>query len=199
MQNGNGGAYCLTTFLVPDDLCTIPAADFAHDILATTLQDSPLNLLCPKFNCSSAKTDSTIIEAEISSKIFCLATPSPLDHLFNQLCPGYSEEPHTTLNHIWQTYEDASGNAIFWSVYDITLRFLPSPTLLWIRKFYQSASARPSWMALTVASMPVSALTSPTTASHKNVPTLTSAVSFKKCSSLLYAPKQSIKYQGHFQ
>jgi hypothetical protein len=46
-------------------------------------------------------------------KIICLATPSILDHLFNQLCPGYSKEPHAALNHIWQTYNDATGNTIF--------------------------------------------------------------------------------------
>jgi hypothetical protein len=38
-----------------------------------------------------------------------LATPSVLDHLFNQLCPGYSKEPHTALNHIRQTYDDTNS------------------------------------------------------------------------------------------
>ncbi len=76
MQNGNRGAYCLTTVLGPDDLRAIPTADVAPDILFTTLQDGPLNLLCPKFNLSSANADSTATEAEISSKIIRLATPS---------------------------------------------------------------------------------------------------------------------------
>ena len=39
--------------------------------------------------------------------------PFILDHLFNQLCPGYSKEPHAALNHIRQTYNDATGNTIF--------------------------------------------------------------------------------------
>ncbi len=91
----------------------MPADTFSRDILGITLQDGPLDLLCPDFNLTSAKTDSVTIEAEISSKIIKLATTSVLDHLFNQLCPGYSKEPHAALDHIWQTYEDASGNTIF--------------------------------------------------------------------------------------
>jgi hypothetical protein len=118
IQNGNRGAYCLTTFLGPDGLHTIPNADFACDILATTLQDSPLDLLRPKFNLSSAKVYSTAIKAEISSKIISLVTPFVLGHLFNQFCTSYSKEPHTALNHIRQKYEDASGNTIFLSVYN---------------------------------------------------------------------------------
>ncbi len=62
--------------------------------------------------------DSTIIEEEINSKIIRLATPSVLDTLFNQLCPGYSKEPHAALDHVRQTYDDATGNTIFLSVYD---------------------------------------------------------------------------------
>jgi hypothetical protein len=147
MQNGNRGAYCLTTFLGPDNLCTIPAADFAHDILATTLQDVPLDLLCPEINLSYSKMDSTTIEVEISSR---LPTPSILNHLFNQLCPGYSEEPHTTLNHIWLMYEDTSGNTIFLSVYNYYAQILAASCPFMDQEIYQSASARPSWMALTL-------------------------------------------------
>jgi hypothetical protein len=36
LQNDCGIAYCLTTFLGPEDLRTIPPADFAHDILTRT-------------------------------------------------------------------------------------------------------------------------------------------------------------------
>ena len=113
MINSNGGAYRLTAFLDPDDICLIPAAEFSRDILTVTLQDGPIDLLRPDFNLTSAKTDSTPIAAEISSKIIRLATPSILDHLFNQLCPGYSKEPNAALDHIRQTYYDATGNTIF--------------------------------------------------------------------------------------
>ncbi len=103
---------------------SIPAAEFAQDVLAHTLQDGPIDLLCPDFNLTSAKMDSTNIKAEISSKIIRLATPSVLDSLFNQLCPGYSKEPHTALNHVRQIYNDANGNKVFSSVYNYYTQIL---------------------------------------------------------------------------
>jgi hypothetical protein len=118
LQNGNNQGYCLTTFLGADNIRTIAAADFARNILGTTLQDGPINLLCPDFNFTSAKMDSSAIKAAINSKIIRLATPSALDSLFNQLCPGYSKEPHAALDHIRQTYEDTKDNTIFSSVYN---------------------------------------------------------------------------------
>jgi hypothetical protein len=118
MTNENGGAYRLTAFLGPDNIRLIPAAEFSCDILTVTLQDGPINLLHPDFNLTSVKTDSTTIAAKISSKIIRLAIPSILDHLFNQLCPGYSKEHHAALDHIRQTYNDATGNTIFSSVYE---------------------------------------------------------------------------------
>ncbi len=124
MLNGVGGPYRLTTFLGPDDIRQMPTAEFSRDILGVTLQDGPLDLLRPDFNLTSAKTDSTTIAAKISLKIIRLATPSILDHLFNQLCPGYSKEPHTALNHIRQTYDDSTGNTNFSSVFDYYTQIL---------------------------------------------------------------------------
>ena len=49
MINSSGVAYHLTTFLGPDNICLIPAAEFSRDILAGTLQDGPIDLLCPDF------------------------------------------------------------------------------------------------------------------------------------------------------
>jgi hypothetical protein len=92
MTNGHGSLYRLTTYLGPDDICTMPPDVFLRDILDITLQDGPINLLCPEFNLTAAKTDSTIIEAKINMKIIRLAPPSVIDHLFNQLCPGYSKD-----------------------------------------------------------------------------------------------------------
>jgi hypothetical protein len=47
MTNGNGASYLLTTYLGPNDICTIPTDIFLHNILGVTLQDDPINLLCP--------------------------------------------------------------------------------------------------------------------------------------------------------
>jgi hypothetical protein len=118
MLNGNAQNYRLTSWLGASNLRTISAIKFAQNVLAHTLQDGPINLLCPDFNLTSAKTDSTNIEAEISSKIIRLGTPSVLDSLFTQLCPGYSKEPHAALDHVRQTYNDANGNKVFSSVYN---------------------------------------------------------------------------------
>jgi hypothetical protein len=124
LQNDRGMAYCLTTFLGPNDLCFISPVDFASNIFAMTLQDGLINLLPPEFNLTSAKMDSTAINAKINSKIISVATKLVLDHLFNQLCPGYSKEPHAALDHIRQTYIDANGNSIFSSVYDYYTQIL---------------------------------------------------------------------------
>ena len=110
--------YRLTTFLGQANIRLMSPQKFSHNILGITLQDGPIDLFCPDFNLTSAKTNSTTIEAEISMKIIKLVTPSIPDHLFNQLCPGYSKEPHAALDHIWQTYEYTSGNTIFMSASD---------------------------------------------------------------------------------
>ncbi len=116
LVDGHQQQYHLTTFLGLDNISLMPPQELSHNILGVTLQDGPIDLLRPNFNLMSAKMNSTTIKAEISSKIIKLATPSILDHLLNQLCPGNSKEPHAALNHIWQTYEDTSCNMIFSSV-----------------------------------------------------------------------------------
>ena len=74
LLNGNNQNYRLTSWLGDSDLRAISAADFNRDVLAHTLQDGPIDLLRPDFNLTSAKTNSTDIEAEISSKIIRLGT-----------------------------------------------------------------------------------------------------------------------------
>jgi hypothetical protein len=118
LTNGNNQAYRLTTYLGPGDVRAIAAANFEHDILAHTLQDGPVDLLLPKFNLTAARLDRTTLVSEIHNKIIMLATPLVLDCLFNQLCPGYSKEPHAPLDHIRQTYKDAEGKVIFQPVFD---------------------------------------------------------------------------------
>jgi hypothetical protein len=129
MHNGNYQNYRLTSWLGNADLRATSPTNFTCDVLAHTLQDGPIDLLCPDFNLTSAKTDSTNIEAEISSKIIRLATPSVLDSHFNQLCPGYSKEPHVALDHVWQTYDDSNGNKVFSSVYDYYTQILAASRL----------------------------------------------------------------------
>ncbi len=123
-MNSNNQPYCLTSWLGNADLRAMSATNFTPNVFSHTLQDGPINLLFPDFNLTSAKTDSTAIKAEISSKIIRLATPLVLDSLFNQLCPGYSKEPHAALDHVCQTYDDANGNTVFSSVYEYYTQIL---------------------------------------------------------------------------
>jgi hypothetical protein len=118
MTIASNQAYCLTTYLGPGDLRAMAAKEFQCDILGITLQDALVDLLSPTFNLTSERMDRTTLVSEICSKIIMLATPSILECLFNQLCPGYSKEHHAALDHIRQTYEDAEGDNIFQSVFD---------------------------------------------------------------------------------
>ena len=56
MMNGNNQPYRLTNWLGDADLLAIPAANFACNVLANTLQDER-DLMCPDFSLTSAKTD----------------------------------------------------------------------------------------------------------------------------------------------
>ncbi len=118
MTVASNQAYRHTTYLGPGDLRAMAAKEFQRDILGITLQDRPVDLLSPTFNLTSARMDRTTLVSEICSKIIMHATPSIFECLFNQLCPGYSKEPHAALDHIRQTYEEMEGNTIFQSVLD---------------------------------------------------------------------------------
>jgi hypothetical protein len=118
MTIASNQAYHLTTYLDLGDLQAMVADKFQRDILSITLQDGQVNLLLPTFNLTLVGMDCTTLVLEICSKIIMLATPSVLECLFNQLCPGYSKEPQTALDHIQQMYEDTEGNTIFQLVFD---------------------------------------------------------------------------------
>jgi hypothetical protein len=78
-------------------------------ILNITHQDGPFELLAPAFNLSSCRTKSAGIYGKLKTMVVKLASPTIHDQLFLVLVPGYSVEPHTVLDHIWQNYSDADG------------------------------------------------------------------------------------------
>jgi hypothetical protein len=129
MKNERSQPSCLTSWLGDADLRAMSAANLTHNVLSHTLQDGPINLLCPKFNLTLAKTDSTAIEVEINSKIIRLATPLVLNSLFNQLCPTYSKEPHAALDHVRKTHNDSNGNTVFSSVNEYCTQILAASCL----------------------------------------------------------------------
>jgi hypothetical protein len=124
MTNERSQPYCLTSWLGNADLRAMSAANLTHDVLSHTLQDGRIDLLHPKFNLTLAKTDSTPIKEEISSKIIRPTTPLVFNSLFNQLCPRYSKEPHAALDHVRQTYDDANGNTVMSSVHEYYTQIL---------------------------------------------------------------------------
>jgi hypothetical protein len=104
--------YTLLTFHGPADLRTLTPAKVRAQILDLTLQHDPLDLLPPSFNVRTARTDSTALRIDINSKILLLAFATICNTLFMELCPGYSNQPHTALNHIHQVHVDAAGNQV---------------------------------------------------------------------------------------
>jgi hypothetical protein len=196
LQNGYNQPYCLTTFLGAEDLHTIAATDFAQDILTTTLQDGPNDLLCPDFKLNSAKIDSIAIKAEINSKIIHLATPLVLNHLFNQLCPGYSKKPHAVLNHIWKTYDDAEGNTILSLVYEYYTQILAASRPFMDQEILPVSVCQAFIDGLDSCLMPGLKHIFPTIASPRIVLPFTSAKSLKKCTRSLFALRWSATTSG---
>jgi len=129
--NAAGTPYRLTTFIGPADLRTLTMDDVRLLILDATHQDAPYDLLEPVFNLSSCRTDSKVIYGELKSQVVRLASPTIHQQLFEVLVPGYSLEPHSVLDHIWQCYVDAEGSQVRLSAQVYYATFLNA-----VRSFY---------------------------------------------------------------
>ena len=110
--NGAGRAYNLTTFPGTADLRTLTSQEIQAKILDFTLQDGPVKLQAASFGATSARTDSFAIRADIQEKILLLSAASICQMMCTELCPGYSNQPHATLDHIRQVHNDKDGNAV---------------------------------------------------------------------------------------
>jgi hypothetical protein len=64
------------------------------------------------FNQPLANTNSFEIGLEIEQKIQRLAWQENCTSIFHEVCPGYSNKPHATLKHIFQTYKDGEGTLV---------------------------------------------------------------------------------------
>jgi hypothetical protein len=112
MMNGNNVAYNLTSYLGNGDLCTLLPEMVCDTILRPVLQDGHVLLEAPDFNLQNATTNSTGIAMEVDAKILKLAWHQLCASIFNELCPGYSNQPQAALEHIKQSYLDAEGNLV---------------------------------------------------------------------------------------
>ena len=101
------------------------------EILDETHQDGPFDLLEPPFNIPSCQTDSSVVYGNLKRHVVSLASDSVHRLLFSELVPGYSMEPHSVLEHIWQIYVDDKGAHIWLSTQVYYTTFLNA-----IRSFY---------------------------------------------------------------
>jgi hypothetical protein len=50
-----------------------------------------------------------VVYGNLKTLVVKLASDSVHEQLFSQFVPGYSMEPHSVLEHIWQSYVDGNG------------------------------------------------------------------------------------------
>ncbi len=112
MLNGQSTTYNLLTFQGASDLCNLSTADFQTQISNVELQDGPVDLQPARFNLSAAQTNSTELWSDIKSRILRLTFATVCNTLFPELCPGYSNQPHATIEHIPQVYTNRDGNHV---------------------------------------------------------------------------------------
>ena len=110
MVNGMDAPYTLAFYLGVDDPRTLTPDAVKTVILTPVLQDGPVMLKASDFNIQQANTNSTAIGAEIDGKIFKLSRHQLCASVFNELCPGYSNQPQTKLKHIKQSFLDGKEN-----------------------------------------------------------------------------------------
>jgi len=112
LTDGNGNQYNLTTYHGTGDLRNLTADAVKLEILDETQQDGPIDLLQPPFNIPSCQTDSSVVYGNLKRRVVLLALDSVHQLLFSELVPGYSMEPHSVLEHIWQSYVDDKGTHV---------------------------------------------------------------------------------------
>jgi hypothetical protein len=113
MTNETCMAYNLTTSHGNADLRTLSPQEVQVEILDHMLQDRPIKLQPASFGVTNAQTDPmAILHTEIESKMLRLAYQSICHTLFLKLCPGYSNQPHTALDHIRQVHMDHNDNTV---------------------------------------------------------------------------------------
>ena len=110
LTNGAGNPYRLTTFTGAADLRTLTVKAVQRNVLDTTHQDGPYDLLAPSFNLTSCRTKSTVTYGELKNQVIKLASATIHQQLFEVLVPGYTLEPHNVLDHIFQSYIDNDSN-----------------------------------------------------------------------------------------
>jgi hypothetical protein len=104
MTNGAGAAYVLTTYHGPANITAMTAEQVTNEIVNPCLQRGPISLSGADFNLQEAHTNSTTIKDQLVNKILLLSFDAICESVFAILCPGYSDQLHTILDHIRQAF-----------------------------------------------------------------------------------------------
>jgi hypothetical protein len=112
LVNGVGVNYNLTTWHGTADLLTLSGADVCGLILGVCLQDGPIALLQADFNLGEANINSNGLLKKLHTKILKLGFHQIAHSIFEQLCPGYSNQPHAALDHICQSATGPDGQVV---------------------------------------------------------------------------------------
>ena len=110
MTDDAGAGYTLVSYLGNADLRLMAPEDIKRLILEPVLQDGPVQLIPSDFNLPEVNTNSAGIGAKIDGKILKLAWHQVSASVFNELSPGYSNQPQAAVEHIRQCYQDSKGN-----------------------------------------------------------------------------------------
>jgi hypothetical protein len=112
LQNHTGADYNLTTWHGAADLATLTPHQVRTQILEPCLQTVPITLGAASFNLTDAQIDDTTCIDLIHSKVLKLGLKQICKSIFQQLCPGYSDQPHAALEHICQTLIGPDGQTV---------------------------------------------------------------------------------------
>ncbi len=112
MQNGAGADYNLTTWHGAANLATLTPDQVRAQILEPCLHTGPITLGAVSFNLTDDQIDDTTCINLIHSKVLKLGFKQICKSIFQQLCPGYSDQPHAALEHIRQTSIGPNGQMV---------------------------------------------------------------------------------------
>jgi hypothetical protein len=118
MTNSAGAAYVLTTYHGPANITAMTAKQVTNKIINPCLQRGPISLSGADFNLQEANTNSTIIKDQLVNKILLLGFDAICASVFAILCPGYSDQSHTILDHIRQPSPGPDEQIIVVSVHE---------------------------------------------------------------------------------
>jgi hypothetical protein len=157
IMNGAGAACILSTYQGPVNIKTMFAREVSKNIIGPCLQRSPIALSGADFNLQEANIDSTTVKDQLISKLLLLGFDAICTSVFAVLCPGYSNQPHTVLNHIRQASPGPDGQIVVTSIHEFIQRIIKHHTHLQHTRLSVSASATTSFATLTDAFFPPSA------------------------------------------